>query len=77
MPASNLTIPLANGHAAARTSTARARALRLLDRVQDLVGFLDAAELPAELDLDVAANLAAADGLLARAVQAIEAVGPG
>ena len=31
------------------------------------------AELPAQLELDVAANLAAAEGLLARATQAIEA----
>ena len=40
------------------------------------MAFLDGAELPGELELDVAANIAAAEGLLARAVTAIEAAGP-
>jgi hypothetical protein len=55
---------------------ARALAHRLLDQVQNLLAFLDGAVLPGELELDLAANIAAAEGLLARAVTAIEAAGP-
>jgi hypothetical protein len=40
-------------------------------------GFLDGADLPAELELDISANVAAADGLLARAVTSIEISGSG
>jgi hypothetical protein len=60
-----------------RPSTARAFAVRLRDGTAELAGFLDVAELPAELELDIAAHLAAADGLVERAVNAIETAGPG
>jgi hypothetical protein len=46
--------------------------------VAELAGFLDSgADLPAQIELDVSASLAAADGLVTRAVVAIEAAGPG
>jgi hypothetical protein len=74
MPASTLpTTALANGHAARRPSTPLAFAVRLRDHAAELAGFLDGAELPAQLELKIAANLAASEGLLARATQAIEA----
>jgi hypothetical protein len=71
-----LTATLTNGHAPTRPATAHTLAVRLRDRAADLAGFLDGAGLPAELELDVAANLAAAEGLLAKAEKAIEAAGP-
>jgi hypothetical protein len=46
-------------------------------RAAELAGFLDGADLPAELELDTLASLAAADGLLAVAMRRIEAEGPG
>jgi hypothetical protein len=54
----------------------RAASLLPERKTRELAGFLDGADLPPELELDVAANLAAADGLLVRAIQAIEAAGP-
>jgi hypothetical protein len=76
MPVSTHTAtPASNGHT--RTSTAHALAVRLRDRAAELAGFLDSAELSAQLELDVAANLAGAFGMLAKAECAIEAAGPG
>jgi hypothetical protein len=72
---STFTARLTNGHARARTSTAHTLAVRLRDRAAELAGFLDGADLPAELHLDVAANLAAAEGMVVRATKAIEAAG--
>jgi hypothetical protein len=66
-----------NRHTGAGTSTARALAHRLLHQVEDLVGFLDGADLRGELELDVSANLAGALGMVDRAVRAIEAAGQG
>jgi hypothetical protein len=68
--------PSTNGQTAPRTSTARGLAHCLLDRAAELAGFLDGADLPPELELDVSASIAAAEGLLARAVTAIEAGAP-
>jgi hypothetical protein len=62
---------------AARSSTARVLAGRLCDRAAEVAGFLDSAELPAGVELDVAACIAAADGLLSQAMKAIENAGPG
>ncbi len=71
------TTPASNGHTT-RTSTALTIAERIRDRAAELAGFLEGSTtLPAEVALDVAANLAGAEGMLIRAVQAIERVGPG
>jgi hypothetical protein len=67
---------LANGHTNARISTAHALALHRRDCAGELAGFLDGALLPADLELDVAANLAGALGMLDRAARAIETAGP-
>jgi hypothetical protein len=79
MPSTLLTVATSttNGHAPRRHSTACVLAHRLLDRAAELAGFLDGAVLPPDLELEVAAGCAAADGLLARAVGMLEAAGPG
>ena len=75
--ASSFPAMLANGHTNARISTAHALALRLRDQAAEQAGFLASAELPAELGLDVAANLAADEGMPVRAAKATGAAGLG
>jgi hypothetical protein len=77
MPVSASTVTLArNAHTPTHQAAALTLAVRLRDTASELAGFQDGAELPPQLELDVAANLAAADGLLARALQVIEASRP-
>ena len=64
----------------ATTSTRRPTLSDLASHVEaraaELAGFLDGADLPAELELDVMASLAAADGLLAVAMRQLAEAGP-